>query len=134
MRREISPGGKNSGVDRTGTLTQSRRDRALARFQQKGPDLFGDRALQLLFPATSYSPIGNPYSTIGAGGLNDRVRDGNGCITSAIATGKPMTNTFSGMVLAVREVSMVNMVKPHGPLVPVSFNHYWSFTSGLSTS
>jgi hypothetical protein len=26
------------------------------------------------------------HSTIGAGGLNCRVRDGNGCFTSAIAT------------------------------------------------
>ena len=38
----------------------------------------------------------------------------------------------TGKVL--HEVAMVNMVKPHGSLVPVSFNHYWSFTSGLSTS
>jgi len=26
------------------------------------------------------------------------------------------------------------MVKPHDQLVPVSFNHYWPSTSGLSTS
>ena len=38
-------------------------------------------------PAASYSPTGRPSSTIGAGGLNYRVRDGNGCDPSAIATG-----------------------------------------------
>src|SRR3990167_7385047 len=55
--------------------------------KQKGPGWFQPRAFSNLNPATSYSPIGRPYSTIGAGGLNDRVRDGIGCITSAIATG-----------------------------------------------
>jgi hypothetical protein len=29
------------------------------------------------------------HSTIGAGGLNCRVRDGNGCYTSAMTTGNP---------------------------------------------
>jgi hypothetical protein len=38
-------------------------------------------------PAASYSPIRRPHSTIGAGGLNFRVRDGNGCDPSALATG-----------------------------------------------
>ena len=37
--------------------------------------------------AASYSSIERLYSTIGAGGLNGRVRDGIGCDTSAIATG-----------------------------------------------
>ncbi len=37
-------------------------------------------------PAASYSPTEKPSSTIGAGGLNFRVRDGNGCDPSAIAT------------------------------------------------
>ena len=40
-----------------------------------------------LNPAASYSSIAQRYSTIGAGGLNGRVRDGIGCDTSAIATG-----------------------------------------------
>ena len=39
-------------------------------------------------PAASYSPTGNPSSTIGAGGLNERVRDGDVCGPSAITTGK----------------------------------------------
>src|SRR5437899_7561337 len=37
-------------------------------------------------PAASYSPTRRPCSTIGAGGLNFRVRDGNGCFPAAIAT------------------------------------------------
>ena len=36
--------------------------------------------------------------------------------------------------LQSREVALVNMVKPHDQLVPVSFSHYWPSTSGLSTS
>jgi hypothetical protein len=51
------------------------------------PIIMADRAFLNLNPAASYSPIGRPYSTIGAGGLNGRVRDGIGCDTSAIATG-----------------------------------------------
>jgi hypothetical protein len=43
--------------------------------------------LFILNPAASYSPIERLYSTIGAGGLNGRVRDGIGCDTSAVATG-----------------------------------------------
>jgi hypothetical protein len=31
-------------------------------------------------------------------------------------------------------VGLENMVKPHDQLVPVSFKHYCSSTSGLSTS
>ena len=34
-------------------------------------------------------PRSCPRSTIGAGGLNFRVRDGNGCFPSAMATGNP---------------------------------------------
>ena len=108
-----------------------------------------------LNPAASYSPIRRPYSTIGAGGLNGRVRDGIGCDTSAIATGSlktvssdqvsvrklkpenrhlPTTFKLNTSTLHSRGVALVNMVKPHDQLVPVSFNHYWPSTSGLSTS
>jgi hypothetical protein len=52
----------------------------------KAPTSFDVEAFEL-DPAASYSSIGRPYSTIGAGGLNGRVRDGIGCNTSAIATG-----------------------------------------------
>src|SRR5487761_1933900 len=34
-------------------------------------------------------PQGCPCSIVGAGGLNDRVRDGNGCVPSAIVTSPP---------------------------------------------
>ena len=54
--------------------------------KHEGPGSFEHRAFNLN-PAASYSSIGRPYSTIGAGGLNGRVRDGIGCDTSAIATG-----------------------------------------------
>ena len=116
-------------------------------------------------PAASYSSIERLYSTIGAGGLNGRVRDGIGCITSAIATGNrsavekghcfvalgslaptyclstpplvslrapriwrflnglKLTN-LNTSTLQSRGVALVNMVKPHDQLVPVSFNHY----------
>ena len=53
---------------------------------KKAPTSFEIGAFNLN-PAASYSPIERPYSTIGAGGLNGRVRDGIGCDTSAIATG-----------------------------------------------
>ena len=39
-------------------------------------------------PAASYSPTLKECSTIGSGGLNFRVRDGNGCGPSDVATGK----------------------------------------------
>ncbi len=39
-------------------------------------------------PASSYSPTACRCSTIGAGGLNGRVRYGNGCGPSAIKTGE----------------------------------------------
>src|SRR5437868_8306003 len=38
-------------------------------------------------PAATYSPTRKPCSTIGSGGLNFRVRDGNGWDPSDIATG-----------------------------------------------
>ena len=38
------------------------------------------------FSAATYSPTGTPRSTIGAGGLNFRVRHGTGCVPSAMTT------------------------------------------------
>ena len=50
-------------------------------------------------------PRGFPRSTIGSGGLNFRVRDGNGCDPSDIATGKLEDRTrLSKDVSAVRRV------------------------------
>src|SRR5262249_50639905 len=48
-------------------------------------------------PAASYSPTWRPCSTIGAGGLNGRVRDGTGCFPSAITAGRRAT-TRTGFV------------------------------------
>ena len=56
--------------------------------QYKQPQPLSKLGLFNLNPAASYSSIRRPHSTIGAGGLNGRVRDGIGCDTSAIATGK----------------------------------------------
>lgn len=39
-------------------------------------------------PAASWSPTGLPRSTIGARGLNFRVRDGTGCASPAMAAGR----------------------------------------------
>src|ERR1051325_8442052 len=58
------------------------------RTKRKRPAVFRLAGPFSLNPAASYSSIRRPYSTIGAGGLNGRVRDGIGCDTSAIATGK----------------------------------------------
>src|SRR5713101_1166286 len=41
-------------------------------------------------------PSGYPDSTIGAGGLNFRVRKGNGCFPSAIVTERPKLYRLSG--------------------------------------
>ena len=89
-------------------------------------------------PAASYSPTGRPCSTIGAGGLNGRVRDGNGCFPSAIATGKRFDSPLNGY--SCREPTRGSstqrrfMVKPRGHLVPVSSTPCGASTSGLSTS
>jgi hypothetical protein len=37
-------------------------------------------------------PQGCPCSIVGAGGLNDRVRDGNGCVPSAVVTNPPASH------------------------------------------
>src|SRR2546427_12098608 len=79
---EISPS-KNSHFSTR--VEKVRLDAALIQ-QTKAPTSFEVGAFTLN-PAASYSSIRRPYSTIGAGGLNGRVRDGIGCVTSAIATG-----------------------------------------------
>ena len=101
-------------------------------------------------------------STIGAEGLNFRVRDGNGCdplatITQKLALPvarsacgscnyKPPTTSHKPLQLKRRAnrsrqshglpglLLRVNlMVKPNGQLVAVSFIHYWTSTSALSS-
>lgn len=43
------------------------------------------------------------HSTIGAGGLNCRVRDGNGCYTSAMTTGNHLAGRFEHLYHFARE-------------------------------
>ena len=45
-----------------------------------------------LFRRRPTLPGGIPPSTIGAGGLNFRVRNGNGCDSAAMATGTSVVN------------------------------------------
>ena len=85
-------------------------------------------------------PPGDPGSTIGAEGLNGRVRNGNGCLPLAIATEKgrqfhSRIESFRGSQLSfVARCGNESGVKPHGHLVPVSSTHYCAYTPGLSTS
>lgn len=88
-------------------------------------------------------------STIGAEGFHFRVRDGNGWVTFAIVTENwdlhpPAARFFGGRrkaywpILCPTRVlergSSSLVVKPHGPLVQVSFTHCCASTSCLSTS
>ena len=43
-------------------------------------------------PAATYLPDQKPGSIVGAGGLNFRVRDGNGWVPSAVPPGRVLTN------------------------------------------
>jgi hypothetical protein len=84
-------------------------------------------------------PPGYPGSTIGAGGLNGRVRNGNGCDPSAMVTGMKLSKKTEDPKqerrIATRFSNTINvMVKPHDRLVPVSLEAFTSYTPGLSTS
>ena len=72
-------------------------------------------------PATSYSPMAFRHSTIAAGKLNGRVRNGNGCFLPAMVTGKNAPNSDRGETGAVPwdGPGGKSKVKPHGRLVPV---------------
>jgi hypothetical protein len=79
-------------------------------------------------------PPSFPGSTIGAGGLNFRVRYGTGCLPSAMATetlwraGEPETSRTTQRARATKVSCQVL-----GLLVPVSSTHCCASTSGLST-
>ena len=101
-------------------------------------------------------PPGCPGSTIGAEGLNFRVRNGNGCVPLAMATGILISTAknliieylpYSRLPVTARLTAlsqehsfksgvevMKKTVKPHGLLVPVSSTCCHASTSGLSTS
>src|SRR5262245_27986257 len=62
-------------------------------------------------------------STSGPGGLNFRVRDGNGCGPSGIVTGnrsQPNTLILECSQATSQSKYECNVVKPHGRLVPLS--------------
>ena len=73
-----------------------------------------------------------PHSTIGADGLNFRVRHGAGCDTAAISTKNPL------LYLVPHELQQLHRMQPQegekslDVLVPVSSTHLYAYTSGLS--
>ena len=76
-------------------------------------------------------------STIGAGGLNFRVRDGSGCGPAAMATGTTVPTVWYlsvvGRVAGVCEHFVLVVCQVLGLLVPVGCAGYPVSTSGLST-
>src|SRR5256885_2449251 len=85
-------------------------------------------------------PPSHPGSTIGAGGLNFRVRDGTGCFPSAIATETVSRISGSDEVegASLEQSSGTDSERERsqalGLLVPVSSTRCRASTSGLSTS
>ena len=97
--------------------------------------------------AATYSPTRKPCSTIGAGGLNFRVRDGTGWDPSALATNKLVKDEVCGHVVVrflqsfcalffkLKDISTERRRgKSIDTLVWVSYTHYCASTSHLSTS
>src|SRR6202020_2856248 len=94
-------------------------------------------------------PRGPPRSTIGAEGLNFRVRNGTGCFPFAMATetlwrcvdrtgqdeilARHGTDRTSGTAQWTRNITKNVEAKPLGLLVPVSSTPCSASTSGLST-
>jgi hypothetical protein len=87
-------------------------------------------------------PRGLPRSTIGAGGLNFRVRNGSGCFPFAVAAATLWScvagvvavspEPHSGRVACLQDVA-VGVCQALGRLVPVSCTPCGASTSGLST-
>ena len=73
-------------------------------------------------------PRGCPPSTIGANGLNFRVRNGNGCIPIAITTANQLLKNSIASAQAQYSAQALDL------LVSVSYIHYCTYTSDLSTS
>src|SRR5215472_283092 len=82
-------------------------------------------------------PRGPPRSTIGAEGLNFRVRNGTGCFPFAMAAETLWRCQVPRPHLGNRTVDACNIekveAKPLGLLVPVSYTRRRASTSGLST-
>ncbi len=79
--------------------------------QQKSPGP-ADRGLSVEYEEKSRQrptlPPGHPDSTIGAGGLNGRVRNGNGCDPSAMVTGMNLSSRRQPKILTWREGYVVH--------------------------
>lgn len=80
-------------------------------------------------PGSDLLSRGLSRSTIGAEDLNDRVRDGIGCLPLAMTT-RP---TEHAQVLGNRIFRLLDRIKPIGRLVPVSYTCCHASTPGLST-
>ena len=90
-------------------------------YKRKPPD-HKIRGLQYNSRRRPTLPASYPTSTIGAGGLNCRVRNGNGCGPSAMAARKYVNHAVpSHLYRAVENDPVHNEVigvkKPHGRLV-----------------
>ena len=68
------------------TLSEATHTRRHGSERRQGPPLSGGPCLEKSRRRPTL-PGGYPPSTIGAGGLNCRVRNGNGCLSAAMATG-----------------------------------------------
>ena len=89
----------------------------------------GCRAYEEIFRRRPTLPHSYPCSTIGAKGLNFRVRDGFGCFPFAITTEKNCMRYK--LIKTLNSIKIV--AKPHGLLVPVSSTCCHAYTPGLST-
>jgi hypothetical protein len=65
--------------------------------------------------AMAYSCVGKAQTTIGAGGLNCRVRDGTGCTSTAAITNSPATLRPAG---AVHSLESRLLSGPPGTVTP----------------
>src|SRR5262249_23622021 len=135
-RRRVRANAVHRGPDITSRPNGPRR-------KQKGPArILAGRPFLSRSRRRPTLPRRHRRSTIGAEGFHFRVRDGNGWVTFAIATGKDLADPLGGectwsdseeaKVLERSSSSIV--VKPHGQLVQVSFTHCCASTSCLSTS
>ena len=82
------------------------------------------------FPAVTCSPVCTPYSTIGAVGLNFRVRHGSGCDPNALTTEKPIQLPRISQQSHRKQSSIGE--KSLDALVPVSSTPLNAYTPGLS--
>ena len=84
-------------------------------------------------------PGGSPPSTIGAGGLNYRVREGTGCTPTATVTNHRPTSRLTRWVGCAYYRNARPSISPHHwisprPLVPVGSTCCQAYTAGLFNS